>query len=74
MRSYTEIHLTEKIPNETTNPQDLEIKESSKVKESMRWNGRVFVTLDGNEGYGIRIDEGGIDIWNSSTLVQLAFK
>ena len=74
MRSYTEIHLTEKIPNETTNPQDLEIKESSKVKESMRWNGRVFVTLDGNEEYGIRIDEGGIDIWNSSTLVQLAFK
>ena len=58
MRSYLEIHLTKKIPNETTNPQDLGIKESSKVKESMRWNGRVFVTLDGNEGYGIRIDEG----------------
>ena len=57
MRVYVEINLTEKIPL-SPNPQDLEIKESSNVKESMRWNGRVFVKGDGNEGYEIRIDDG----------------
>ena len=36
------------------------------MKESLRWNGRVFVKSDGNEGYGIRNDEGSNPVGRAS--------